>query len=65
MSRSVVYSLHLRPPIAHTRHSAGEQRLVHGISAGNPMTPSPGSGPGPVSYHPGPEFIPREPEAGS
>jgi len=28
MSRSVVFTLHLRPPFAHARHSAGEQRLT-------------------------------------
>ena len=40
---------------------------VFGISTGHPMAPAPDAGaePGPVNYHPGPDFAPREPEAGS
>ena len=66
MSRSVVYSLYLRPPIAHARHSAGEQRLTDhalGHSAQLTITPATDAEPGPVNYHPGPDFIPHEPEA--
>ena len=32
--------------------------LAHGMSAGHPMTPGPDAEPGPVNYHPGPEFYP-------
>ena len=65
MSRSVVYTLHLRPPFAHARHSAGEQRLpiTHWGHRRVTMTPSADAEPGPVNYHPGPDFIPHEPRA--
>ncbi len=66
MSHSIVYTLDLWPvaagdfPGAATAHPA-----AFGISTGYPVSPGPGPGPGPVSHHPGPGFIPREPEAGS
>ncbi len=63
MSRTVVYVLRLWSLIVHaTQPAAG--RLAHGMSAGHALTPGPDAGPGRVSYHPGPDFIPREPEAG-
>jgi hypothetical protein len=38
-----------------------------GISTGHPVPPALGADatPGPVNHHPGPDFAPREPEAGS
>jgi hypothetical protein len=38
-----------------------------GISTGHPMAPAPDADaePGPVTHHPGPDFAPQEPEAGS
>ena len=57
MSRSVVFTLHLRPPFAHAKHSAGEQRLTDhalGHSAHLTITPAADAEFGPVNYHPGP-----------
>ena len=63
MSGTAVYILRLWSLIGHaTQPTAG--RLAHGMSAGRAMTPGPGAGPGRVSYRPGPDFIPCEPEAG-
>jgi hypothetical protein len=63
MSRTVAYILCLWSLIGHgTQPAAG--RLAHGMSAGRAMTPGSGAGPGRVSYRPGPDFLPCEPEAG-
>jgi hypothetical protein len=52
-----VYFLH--PPDPHPD--------VFGIFTDHPMALEPGAEaePGPVNYHPGPDFAPREPEVGS
>jgi hypothetical protein len=63
MSRAVVYALPLWSLIVHATQPNSE-RLAHGMSAGHAMTPGPNAGPGRVNYHPGPDFIPCEPEAG-
>ena len=65
MSRSVVYAPRLRPLTARARHPAREQVLAHGVSAGYPVPLGPGPEPGRVSYHRGPDFIARRPEARS
>ena len=48
-------------------HPATSHPGAFGISTGHPVPPGPGAdaGPGPVNHHPGPDFAPREPEAGS
>ncbi len=64
MSRSIVYTLDLWPPTAGDFPGATTAHAgASGISTGHPG--SPGTGPGPVSHHPGPGFILRELEAGS
>ena len=51
----------------HGLHPATSHPGAFGISTGHPVPPGPGAdaGPGPVNHHPGPDFAPREPEAGS
>ena len=46
-------------------HPATPHPDAFGISTGHPMTPDPGAAPSPVNTHPGPDFTPDEPEAGS
>jgi hypothetical protein len=48
-------------------HPATSHPGAFGISTGHPVPPGPGAdaAPGPVNHHPGPDFAPREPEAGS
>jgi hypothetical protein len=50
---------YLRPAMAHPD--------AFGIPTGHPMAPAPDADaePGAVNHHPGPDFAPREPEAGS
>lgn len=63
MSRTVVYVLRLWSLIVHATQPAAE-RLAHGISAAHAMTPGLDAGPGRVSCHSGPDFVPCELEAG-
>jgi len=48
-------------------HPATSHPGAFGISTGHPVPPGLGADaePGPVNHHPGPDFAPREPEAGS
>jgi hypothetical protein len=45
-------------------HTSEPHPDAFGVSTGHPMTPDPEPGSGQVNYHPGPDFAPREPEAG-
>ena len=51
----------------HCLHPATSHPDAFGISTGHPVPTALGAdaGPGPVNHHPGPDFAPREPEAGS
>jgi hypothetical protein len=52
----------------HLLHPATPHPGAFGISTGHPMAPAPDADadaePGPVNYHPGPDFARCDPEAG-